>query len=133
MLTWSDEYRTGIRRVDVQHRALFQVVNRLEILAASDPIDVAELEQLVNFTEDYITYHFGYEEQCMQSRRCPAHAANKEAHERFIVQWHEFKRRYTEHGAQKELIKEVLSFAEDWIRSHILRVDICLREPPAQG
>lgn len=127
MLQWMEEYATGVQLVDIQHRALIQQINRLEAMTMAEKIDPAEVERLIGFLGNYIVGHFKFEENCMQRRSCPAYEANKQAHEHFIAEWAKFKQQYDSEGAHGELLQKLLERAQDWIKNHILKIDLQLK------
>lgn len=122
-----EEYATGVQLVDIQHRALIQQINRLEAMTKAEKIDPAEVERLIGFLGNYIVGHFKFEENCMQRRSCPAYGANKQAHEHFIAEWAKFKQQYDSEGAHGELLQKLLERTQDWIKNHILKIDLQLK------
>ena len=127
MLEWMEEYATGVQLVDIQHRALIQQINRLEAMTKAPEIDEAEVDRLVTFLGNYIVGHFKFEESCMQRRSCPAYGANKQAHDEFIADWKQFKEQFDSEGADKELLQKLLMRTQDWIKNHILKIDLQLK------
>lgn len=84
MLIWTEKFATGNPEIDEQHRQLIRHVNRLEaLLIQTNPSagEIAFISEFLDFLENYIQYHFAFEENCMACNRCPAHEKNREAHE----------------------------------------------------
>lgn len=130
MLIWTEKFATGQPMIDEQHRMLIMYFNRLEALLVEPGTDVDGrrlLEDFVRFLEGYIDSHFLYEEQCMESYRCPAHQKNQQAHEQFRRMFSRFRERFGQEGARMELIIELTHNIGSWIESHILTVDTTLR------
>lgn len=132
MLTWKTEYETGVALVDNQHRVLFEQINKLEQLAAAPRIDKAEIDRLLAFLGNYAASHFTYEEQCMHRFHCPAHGDNVRAHAQFIEVFTRFMADYQVQGPTPELLRRLQSTASAWIQSHILKVDLRLRDVAAR-
>ena len=128
MLTWSEEFATGSALVDTQHRMLIEKINKLEQLLNGPPPAKATYDELLDFLGSYVGTHFKYEEQCMARYKCPVHEKNKQAHEMFLGVFTKFKGRYLAEGPKPELLKSLQQTASDWIKDHILTVDIKLRE-----
>ena len=63
----------------------------------------------------------------MERARCPAHERNKQAHAAFLDVFGKFKARYTVEGPKPELLRELQRTAADWIKGHILSIDIQLK------
>ena len=130
MILWNEQFETGSRTIDRQHRTLINNVNQLgEILASTNPTlkECNFLIQLVSFLEAYAENHFKFEENCMERYRCPAHQQNQEAHNQFRAFFHRFKERQRAEGFRPELLKDLHQMASAWIENHILRVDTQLR------
>lgn len=130
MLIWSEKFATGQPKIDEQHRLLIMYVNRLEaLLVEMEPTaDYRErMEEFLRFLEGYIDSHFSYEEQCMESYRCPAHEKNRRAHEQFRETFVRFRERFGQEGSRMELIVELNQNISNWIEGHILAVDTTLR------
>jgi hemerythrin len=127
MLTWSEEFATGSKLVDLQHQRLIENINALEALLSGPPPARAACDQLVSFLEKYVNTHFKFEEICMESYRCPAHAQNKREHAAFLDVFTQFKQRYLAEGSRPEVLRSLHHAATKWIAHHILTVDIQLK------
>ena len=127
MLTWSEQFATGSPLVDTQHRMLIDKINFLEQLLAGPPPSKAACDELINFLVSYVGTHFTFEETCMERFHCPAHEQNKQAHAAFLGVFAKFKERYAAEGPKPELLKSLQTTAADWIKNHILSVDIKLK------
>ena len=127
MLTWTEQFATGSPLVDTQHRMLIEKINYLEQILNGPPPSKEACDSLLNFLGSYVTTHFQYEEQCMEKAKCPAHETNKKAHAAFLGVFAKFKERYVAEGPKPELLKSLQTAAADWIKNHILTVDIQLR------
>ena len=98
MIEWMEDYATGVQLVDIQHRALFQQINRLEAMIKAAEIDPYEVERLLVFLSNYIVGHFRFEENCM-------------------------KRRFSADNPNREVLQELLEHTQAWIKDHILKID----------
>lgn len=127
MLIWSEQFATGVPLVDTQHKMLIEKINLLERLLAGPAPTKEKCDELLNFLGSYVGTHFKYEEGCMEKMRCPAHERNKQAHAAFLTVFGKFKTRYLAEGPKPELLKELHGAAADWIKNHILSIDISLK------
>lgn len=127
MLMWSEQFATGSPLVDTQHRMLIDKINQLEKLLSGPPPSKAACDELLNFLGSYVTMHFKFEEQCMERAKCTVHQQNKQAHAAFLGLFEKFKSRYQVEGPKPELLKSLQTTASDWIKNHILSVDIQLK------
>jgi hemerythrin len=127
MLIWREEFATGVKLVDLQHRRLIENINLLETLLSGPTPTRAACDQLVSFLEKYVNTHFKFEEICMESHCCPAHAQNQREHAAFQDIFKQFKQRYLAEGPKPELLRSLHHTASEWIARHILTVDIQLK------
>ncbi len=130
MLLWTEQFSTGSPVIDEQHRQLIQHLNQFEgLLVETSPTteNLAKITQFLDFLEDYVDSHFRYEEQCMESYRCPAHQKNLQAHENFKQLFQRFKTRSRQEGFRAEMLVELNQTINVWIQDHILRVDTGLK------
>ncbi len=127
MLVWTEQFATGSALIDTQHRMLIDKINLLEKLLAEPAPSRAVCDELLSFLGSYVATHFKFEEGCMLKARCPAHDKNKQAHAAFLDLFAKFKVKYQAEGAKPELLRNLHAVAADWIKSHILAVDIQLK------
>ena len=130
MIIWNDQFKTGSDTIDQQHQMLIQNLNHLEcMLAETSPTKEtwAFLINLVDFLEGYTRQHFRYEEGCMEQHRCPAHAANKQAHVEFMAFFKQFREDTRRKGIQPDAVRTLHQTISRWIQEHILAVDTQLK------
>lgn len=130
MLRWSEQFETGHTLIDTQHKTLVSYINRLEGMSViTNPTrqDVEFILKLLNFIETYMDVHFKLEEDCMEKYRCPAHQENKEAHQKFLTFFQEFKRRFETEGVRQQVLISLHESCSSWIRQHIMRIDVRLK------
>lgn len=128
MLEWKPDYETGVSVVDTQHKVLFDNINRLGKLLDKNEIERAEADYLLKFLESYAEQHFKGEESCMARHRCPAHARNKEEHAQFRTILGFAIGQYEAATAPKVVLTRLHESMVWWIRNHILKVDIQLKD-----
>lgn len=137
MLEWRPDYETGVQVIDTQHKVLFDNLNRLGKLLEQDEIEQAEADYLLNFLRQYVVQHFQQEENCTARYRCPNHTKNREQHEQLIKALAHFNQEYELHGPLKEMLQRLHTTLVWWINSHILKVDVqlkdCVRPKGASG
>jgi hemerythrin len=126
MLEWSDEYCTGIAKVDDQHKKLFQMVNEFEKDIREGKGERAYRAALV-FLSGYVKNHFGFEEKCMEEHRCPMAETNHNAHQKFLATFKSFEEKLGKEGFTWENLRDLHTTVEDWLVSHICKVDVHLK------
>ena len=130
LVLWDERFATGSDTLDQQHRVLINNVNHLGGMLVNTNPTKAEFEfliHLVDFLKTYAQTHFQLEEQCMESYRCPAHARNKQAHEKFMIFINDFHERYQMVGIRQENLKNLHATLSLWIEEHILQIDVQLK------
>jgi len=130
MLIWTEKFATGSPVIDGQHRQLIHHLNQFEgLLLETNPTaeNLAAIIRFLDFVEDYADSHFRYEEQCMESYRCPVHGKNLQAHQHFKDLFTRFKARVRKEGFRIEMLAELNQTLKTWIQDHILRVDLELK------
>ena len=125
-LVWRAEMATGIRAVDLQHEELVAMINALAeaVAAAADP---AALNALAQRLDAYIVFHFGTEENLMNTlpRDSEHVVVHRQQHRDFVAE----QARLRELGAFGDL----LSYLENWIVAHIMKTDRALALHLRQG
>ena len=126
-MEWSDDYATGVQRIDDQHKRIFKTADDYRI-AFDEGKGEASYGVLLDFLERYCRSHFGFEERCMEEHRCPVAQQNKEAHAAFLAVVREFLQRYESSGYRPADALELLDTVDQWLHDHICRIDIHLRD-----
>jgi len=127
MLIWSEEFATGSPLVDTQHQMLIEKINQLEHLLGAPVPPKADIDELIDFLGFYVRAHFKFEERCMAHHQCPVQEQNKTAHAAFLAAFEKLQARYLAEGPDPELLRNLQTFAGDWIKAHILTVDMHLK------
>lgn len=133
-LKWIEQYATGVNSIDRQHQKLFDYLNRLEGYINQNVFEGTNIDDLINFLSEYVVMHFTHEENCMKNTNCPAAQSNKAAHAAFLEYFNKFKGEYASANSatRKALIQKLQNVAEDWLKSHICKIDVQLRSVAAK-
>ena len=130
-MKWSEEYVTGIKRIDDHHKALFEmpeVFRDALIEGRGERVYGLFLESL----RGYAHAHFGFEEGCMERCQCSAAQQNTQAHSTFLQGLSVFEERYTMVGFERADAQRLVDFVDQWLADHICCIDTQLK-PHAQG
>lgn len=133
MLIWNEDFATGSALLDVQHRILIDKVNQLETLLGAPAIPKADANELIDFLDRYTKTHFRFEEQCTHRHRCPAYEPNQKAHAAFVETFGRFKEQYAVQGPDRRLLQDLHNMISNWIRNHILSLDVRLMNCGGRG
>ncbi len=117
---------TGVDSVDAEHRALVDIVNRLE-QAVIEGHGADQVNDLLAFLGTYVVEHFGREEKIMAERRCPSAAKNLAEHKKLLDTFTAWKADYERTGCSLAKVEELHHFLTRWLVSHICGVDGCLK------
>ncbi len=123
--SWDSKFNTGIDEVDVQHRRLVDLINRLGAISAHQKSD-GELGGILNELAQYTVYHFSTEEQLMQ--QCAVDAGHLQAHigahQHFTAQVQVAAKILLGGGdANWKLVAPLLRYLTNWLVQHILGLD----------
>jgi hemerythrin len=130
-MKWSDEFATGLLRLDEQHKMLFKMVEDYrEALDEGHGERVYDL--LLQSLEAYVRAHFSAEEECMTTYACPAAKANAAAHADFVVTLSEFRERYRTSGFDRVDARNLVDTLDRWLADHICKLDVRLK-PYVEG
>ena len=126
-MEWSDQYATGIPRLDDQHKTLFKMVGDFRA-ALEEGHGERVYGDLLQSLDAYARTHFGFEEGVMIRHQCPASEKNKEAHDRFVALLAGFQEHFARNGFERAKAAEVVDTLEKWLRNHIGHLDVQLRD-----
>ena len=123
LITWGPSLEVGFGDIDVQHRRLVDMLNRLEhaaVTPAAHDVAAQTLDELTAYTQ----VHFDFEERLMARHGLgehPSAQAHRAEHRRLVAEVTDFRERLA--AGDDRLDEEVLGFLRDWLRSHILGTD----------
>ena len=126
-IEWQEEYKTGIEKIDAQHRQLFKLINGMESLIERRVHEGPEIEGLLMFLGGYIKTHFAFEESCMFKHACPVSHDNAKAHHEFIAFFEATLAEREKGKPGGEWLKKLHQYLSHWMVSHICQVDTKLR------
>jgi hemerythrin len=121
---WSKVFETGIDKVDAQHRALVDIINRLSsLIAHADALAAGELDAVLADAAAYAQFHFTEEEGLMSATGLdPGYIHDHQAlHADFLQEvtlMQEALRGAPDGGADR-----LLRFLTSWLAFHILGSD----------
>jgi two-component system NtrC family sensor kinase len=120
---WSDRFATGIESVDVQHRQLVALVNRLGDLRMHNATpDEASLQATFKELADYARFHFTDEERVMTEGGLAAaqiqlhHKHHQSFTEQVVAMWQG-------RGSMTDPLQTLHGFLTAWLTYHILGED----------
>jgi hemerythrin len=125
-MKWSDEYATGVERLDDQHKMIFKMAEDFRG-ALDEGLGERVYGSLLQALDLYVSTHFHFEEKCMNRYRCPVAQKNKEAHGRFAEVLSGFQQRYAVSGFDREEARAFVDTIDQWLSAHICGIDVHLK------
>ena len=122
---WTESMSVEIQLLDVDHKALIRLINRLHASLAAGAKFV-ELEDIFDRLVAYIEFHFTREEKVMEAVGYPFAAAHREEHEGFTQAIYEMRDRYAREGDQT-MTAELPDYLKNWLNHHILLQDMAYK------
>ncbi len=119
-LEWKPEYSVGIPSIDMQHRRLINLINRLQTAVDYSTGEVFEREALDELV-DYTRTHFRYEEDLMEQNEYPGFEGHREEHVRMIARVEQVLQDYQQD--QDDAMQKATDFLKDWLINHINGTD----------
>lgn len=126
-MEWSERFATGHTQIDTQHKLIFQLAGDFRS-ALDEGRGKAVYGSLLDSLDLYVRMHFSVEEGCMHRAHCPVAKENKEAHLGFMSWLKTFREDFTEHGYHESQARRLVNTIDNWLVSHICRIDVKLRE-----
>eukprot|EP00727_Mastigamoeba_balamuthi_P005429 m51a1_g1505 hypothetical protein (437) ;mRNA; r:376426-378364 len=122
-----DEFGTGVMRIDVQHKWIFDAIDRLEMVAeAPKTYDArADSKMLFNGLIAYCRLHLLTEEGLMQRFKYPDFEAHKRDHDAFAERINEAAVQI-DWGTTDRPDVALAHFLREWFSVHILQMDVDL-------
>lgn len=117
---WDDSYSVGIRSIDLQHRELIKLINRLHDLRERGGDLLAVLKRL----DWYVQHHFSFEESLMRGAGYPRLKEHIKEHREF-ERWLRTSQTAVRSGLEvREMSAIIQDFLKEWLSKHILVIDM---------
>lgn len=120
---WDESYSVGIEQIDDQHRALLEMINRLDD-AVSGGSDTNIVIDLLRALREYAVYHFATEEELMLAggHDRERYRRHKAEHKEFVEQLERFGENL-ENGVSHAVAASLLEYLVQWLMEHVLGLD----------
>ena len=127
---FTEIYWTHIPLVDKEHAKLFEIIGRAyHFVNHSDgELDYDGVMGILDELEDYTHYHFGHEEEYMESIAYTGLEAQKRAHAVFLAKLAD-KDEAENTEDRREYVEDMLDFLFAWLNRHILKMDKLIPAP----
>jgi len=118
MVSWSDNYATGIELIDAQHKELVNLTNELfrACLTGREAVKAAFKEAMSRMV-DYVNFHFTVEMELLARINYPGLAGHKKQHDELIKKILAASKSFD--GGRKFVANKFVRTLKDWIFGHI--------------
>ena len=123
-VAWDPALALGHAEIDAQHQELFRRFGAL--VAAMEAGDLGDVGALFEFLQGYAAKHFAAEERVMAQVRYPGATVHAAAHARFVRELADLRALYEGSGASSGVVVKARTWIDDWLRAHIMGVDLGL-------
>jgi len=120
LFLWNDKYSVEVNEIDIQHKKLFEIANRLfEAMKAGESKSV--MTRVLMELEDYTKYHFKKEEAYMKEFGYEAYPQHRKEHNYFVKKISQFRDDYK--NGKVTISIELMTFLSNWLINHICVID----------
>lgn len=122
LFEWDDKYSVGNATMDSHHLKIFNILNVIHDATKEgrgEQIIEAQLKELASYTK----YHFDEEEKLMVAANYPQLGAQQAAHKAFLARIAEYQDEVAK-GNGLFVVSSVAVTVKDWLKQHILTMDI---------
>ena len=123
-MRWNNRFSVQIKEIDLQHRELLSLVNRLQDCPDEDNVFV--LSRLVKDLKRYAYYHFQTEEKYMAHFGFPQLPQHIQKHQDFIEKISEISARVDD--GKPVAVEDIKAFLKKWIIGHVMEEDLKIKE-----
>nr|WP_320016058.1 bacteriohemerythrin [uncultured Desulfobacter sp.] len=120
-IPWGDRFVIGIESIDTQHKHWVGILNDLH-RAMKVKAGASECGPILEKLEDYTRFHFSHEEDLFAAHGYLEAAAHEEHHRELIEKVKAYKQEFE--SGKAGLSIELLTFLTDWLKNHILTMDM---------
>jgi len=120
LLKWKSAYSLGIPSVDLEHREMIEMINRV-YAELGDKAEPDEIESVLEDIYAGIASHFALEERHMKNANYPEYRQHKDEHEELLDQIRDMMDDFDQNpDTSREALQNGLS---DWFGKHFATFD----------
>jgi len=122
LVTWKEQYATGIPLIDGQHMELVNLANKLYQACLEGPDTVGSVfKEAMSRMVDYVRFHFNAEQVLLEKIQYPRYHEHKKQHETLVKDILEAVRDYE--TGKKFVPNNFVRTLADWVFGHIAIYD----------
>ncbi|WP_313131474.1 bacteriohemerythrin [Anaerocolumna sp.] len=129
MFVMKEEYYTGIKQIDEEHKELFRIAQSAYDVFADEfiPDKFDHIVTIINELKEYAKFHFASEEAYMKKIGYKKLFSQVVDHEQFMEKVNGIDFEQVDKN-QTEMLLDILTFIGDWLSQHILEKDKLISE-----
>ena len=124
-LQWTEDLSVGFGQIDDQHKELIDRYNDL-LKACKEGRGRREVSEVLSFLGNYVSHHFGEEEQLMSESGYPEINQHIEQHTLLIEQVQNLQKDLVENGPSVSVLVNINTTLLNWLVAHIKNTDVQL-------
>ncbi|GGI71482.1 diguanylate cyclase domain-containing protein [Shewanella gelidii] len=123
IFSWSDSFNTGLEEVDLQHKHMVEILNRLAQRIALGA-EYSEIKDILTQLTDFTLFHFHSEEQIWEKHlpNDPLSNLHKKHHAEFALKLSQIKSNLKQ-PVTFETVQEIFGFLSRWTILHVVESD----------
>ncbi len=116
LFEWKDDFNVYIMKIDLQHKSLVDMINKLhDAMISGKSNDV--IGPVLNKLVDYAQEHFNTEENYFEIHNYPDTENHVKTHHAFVEKVVDFQQKFKD--GKRLLSVDMLVFLKDWLINHI--------------
>ncbi len=123
IVSWSDEWATGVAEIDNDHRHLVELIQKLFHSMMTEK-GTAFINNIFIELIEYTKTHFDREEAVFERFGFDELDHHKILHKQLIDEVVKKGQHILREGSKQDLSFELLNFLKDWLVNHIIREDL---------
>lgn len=116
MLWWTEDLRTGIEKIDEQHKSIFDKASEIFDLGSQSKLE--DIEEVFIFLMNYASNHFYQEETLMIENSYNNFIDHRRQHNYFIEELYKIYMKTIDNNSEESL-NDLKVLIIDWLVNHI--------------
>lgn len=119
-IEWTDKFRTGVEKLDNQHKELIELVNELQRRITKGG-GKEEIGKVIDSIYEHKLNHFADEERLMLDHNYPDYEVHAQKHREMLEKLSKFKEDLA--SGNNMVTVELVGYLSDWLADHICGAD----------
>lgn len=119
-IIWDDKLKTGISRIDEQHKAIIAMLSEIHISKLSKAVTL----QLLSELQDILVVHFETEEEYMINAKYPEYQSHKANHDKVLQDYENILTQNKADDSPSEMATKMIKYIKSWFVGHYSNEDV---------